>query len=108
VIRKKTSTNKAYRLLKSRVKFLTSNTRLSNNKKRILIGIYFSNPLVNNDNDLIEIDEHLTAKILAEVSDTKQQTILNNYTFIEGFKQKRFVPFTAYQLQNIMKIWNTL
>lgn len=100
--------NRAYRILKSRVKFLTCNTRLSNNKKRILIGIFFSNSLLNNENDLTEIDDYLAAKILAEVPDAKQQTILTKYTFIEGFKQKKFVPFTAYQLQSIMKIWNTL
>ncbi len=102
------SKSKAYRMLKSRIKFLTCNTRLTNNKQRILVGIFFSNSLLTNENDLADMDSHLQTKISAEISDTKQQSLLKQYSFTEGFGQKRFVPFTANRLQTIMKIWNTL
>ena len=60
---KKIDSKEAKRILVKRVRFITGNTRLRNNKKNVLIGIYYSNCQLTELNDLIGLDRYLQAKI---------------------------------------------
>ena len=95
----------ARKLLVKRVRFLTGNTRLKNNKKNILVGIYYSNCQLTEKEDLIKLDSYLRKKINNSIKLTKLKERLRKYNFKEGFEAKRFSPFKALEFQKIMKIW---
>jgi hypothetical protein len=103
---------KARKLLIKRLRFLTGNTRLLNNKKNILIGIYFSNSLITNSSHFDCLDKYLAYKIdkLIVLDCVKRR--LNNLitehhlTFKDGFEQKRFTPVvTRAEFSEIIKVW---
>lgn len=100
---------RAAKLLKSRIVFLTSNTRLTNNKGHILTGIYFSNRLLgSNMGQLATLDTYL-ANVIDQSSLTgKQKAKFKSFTFSSGFEQKRFVRFSPTELSRIMKAWKSL
>lgn len=100
---------RASKLLKSRIVFLTSNTRLTNNKGHILTGVYFSNRLLDpNASQLKDLDTYLASSIDSLDLTDKQKTKLKSFTFISGFKSKRFVKFSTAELSLIMKAWKSL
>ncbi len=85
--------NEAYKLLIHRINYLTKNTRLHKPKKG-LIGIYYSNSLVENDcEDLVYLDNELH-KIIDEKLPIESFSNLNKklktYSFKDGFVNKRF------------------
>ena len=88
-----------------RLRFLTGNTRLKNNKKNILIGIYYSNCQLTEKEDLIRLDDYLRTKIDSLIKIIKLQRRLRKYNFKNGFETKRFSPFKTHEFQKIMKIW---
>lgn len=95
----------ARKLLVKRLRFLTGNTRLKNNKKNILVGIYYSNCQLTEKEDLIKLDNYLRKKINSSIKLTKLQKRLRKYNFKDGFEAKRFSPFKTHEFQKIMKIW---
>jgi len=95
----------ARKLLVKRLRFLTGNTRLKNNKKNILVGIYYSNCQLTEKEDLIKLDNYLRKKINSSIKLTKLQERLRKYNFKDGFEAKRFSPFKTHDFQKIMKIW---
>ncbi|MFB9056541.1 antiviral reverse transcriptase Drt3a [Mariniflexile ostreae] len=92
-------------LLIYRIRFLTGNTRLVNNKSKILIGIYYSNSFLTELGQLRHLDNLLKRKSYSLITSGSLQSRLDKYTFIDGFNTQRFSPFSAKQLKNIMKIW---
>lgn len=100
--------NKAYRYLRNRVKFLTGNTRLVNNKNNILVGIRFSNLLITETEPLKELDRYLKWYIARNVKKVKHKDKLMQYSFFRGFEEKIFYSFTSQQLQKITNVWKTL
>jgi hypothetical protein len=86
---------KAKWLLIHQISFLTGNTRLIHNKSNILIGIYYSNSLLNdNDKVLTDLDEFLNKYIknyIVEDDELKQR--LFEFSFTEGFRTKRYARF---------------
>jgi hypothetical protein len=102
--------NKAYRHLKNRLKFLTGNTRLINNKSNILVGIYFSNMLLNKPEALKELDKYLRWYIQRYVKKSQHKIKLMKFSFFEGFtkKEKRFYNFNQTQFKQIVKAWKML
>ncbi len=96
----------ARKLLVKRIRFLTGNTRLKNNKKNILVGIYYSNCQLTEIDDLISLDDYLRTETNKIIPLERLKKRLQKYTFKEGFEKKRFSPFTTNELQNIVKIWN--
>lgn len=96
---------KARKLLVKRIRFLTGNTRLKNNKKNILVGIYYSNCQLTEKEDLISLDDYLREKINNKIKLDKLQVRLKKYNFREGFEAKRFSPFKTRELQEITEIW---
>jgi hypothetical protein len=112
---------KARKLLVWRIRFLTENTRLLNAKKDILIGINFSNPLLNRDGDLKLLDKMLSYHIDmlncyprlnknygGHIDINKLRRRLRKFSFEKGFKEKRFCKFSRKQLEETIKIWKDI
>ncbi len=97
-------TKKAGTLLLKRVRFLTANTRLHNNKSNALVGAYFSNSQLSNGKVFGGLDEYLKSEI-QKVGTTKLQTKLAECSFLDGYEQKRFYRFTPDELNQIVSAW---
>jgi hypothetical protein len=97
----------ARKLLIKRIKFLTGNTRLLNNKRNILVGVYYSNNLLTSEADFIGIDAFFYHQIRSIPSDTLK-TRLSRYSFVTGFKERSFSQFSTIDLSNIFQIWKDI
>lgn len=97
-------------LLLKRLKYLTGNTRLVNAKKNIMVGIYFSNALVNNHDFLYELDDYL-AEAIKEIkrydypNRIKLKSKIGKLSFKKGFHEKIFYRFSAKELEEILAIY---
>ena len=100
----KNKERRARKILLKRIKFLTTNTRLLNNKEHAVVGIYFSNCLMTCDHALLELDIMLKAEI-NKLSLTDVRDSLDKMSFEQGFKQKRFSQFSTNDLITIVKVW---
>lgn len=94
----------AFRKLVGRIKFLTGNTRLSNNKSFAVTGIYFNNSIVTNLSSFRLLDKRLKTRI-AELKRTSLQKQLKRLKFTTGFEQRRYHNFSARELQIIVRVW---
>ncbi len=92
------------KLLIKRIKFLTGNTRLLNNKKNALVGIYFSNSLITDSSCLTEIDKHLMNEV-KKITAPSLNRRLNTMSFKLGFDERRFHKFSSDDLAQIVKVW---
>jgi hypothetical protein len=101
----KVNEKKARKILIRRIRFLTGNTKLLNNKRNILTGIYYSNDQLTEHDYLNKLDDFFRNKINTQISFTQLKLRLKKYSFLEGYKTKRFSPFNAKELFEIMKIW---
>jgi hypothetical protein len=81
---------------------LTSNTRLFNNKRNIIIGVYFSNSILDDKDCLVKLDDHLRRKFYNYPQKLKKLEI---YSFSKGFEKKIFHRFSIKELEQITKIW---
>ena len=99
-----TNEKQARKILIKRIKFLTGNTRLLNNKENILVGVYFSNKLLNCLADLHALDEFLRNEI-SMIPHSQARKRLQRMSFVEGFEQKRFACFSAQDLTRIVEVW---
>ena len=108
----------ARKLLIKRLRYLTGNTRLLGVKKDILIGVYFSNQQVSVDLKLMRLDNYL--KCIAVERNLKPYSRLNlngaiklknklkTFSFVDGFKEKKFYKFSKNDLKDILSIWKSL
>lgn len=97
---------KAFRLLKDRIRYLTSNTRLINNKKHVLVGIYFSNRFLTKKANLVAFDNMLRHKIAKYIQSDALKKELEFYSFVKGFEEKRFMKLPQVsKLKEIKKVW---
>jgi hypothetical protein len=99
-----TNEKAARKILVKRLKFLTGNTKLLNNKKDALVGIYFSNSLITDESCLDPLDQHLSQKISAISCDELKKRLVG-MSFKDGFLQKRFTKFSAADLAKIVEVW---
>jgi len=95
----------ARKILVKRIRYITGNTKLSNNKKNILVGIYYSNSQLTELDGLKRLDLSLNAHIKSKVKKTRVIKRLSKYSFKDGFLNKRFSPFTPRDLKEIKSIW---
>ena len=100
----KTAEKRARSLLEQRIKFLTGNTRLVNNKKNVVSGIYFSNPLLTNLQDLCNLDDCLKSKI-STLDSNRLKNRLSKHSFVCGFEKKTYFKFSAQDLSRIVDVW---
>ena len=101
----KVDEKRARSTLVKRIRFLTGNTRLKNNKKNVLVGIYYSNSQLTDTSKLCELDNYLSDKITSKITSPTLQNRLGKYGFQQGFETKIFSPFSARDLSGIMKVW---
>lgn len=80
----------AFKLLCARINYLTSNTKLRNNKDKVFVGIYYSNPFLNSDESLDKLQKRLRWHIDRGGFTYEEKQILLTYSFISGFKEKTF------------------
>ena len=80
----KVNEKRARKILVKRLKFLTGNTRLLNNKKNILVGVFYSNNLLTDSSDFKCLDIYLTDEIQSKISVVHLKTRLAKYKFEEG------------------------
>lgn len=95
----------ARNILVKRIRFLTGNTRLRNNKENIMVGIYYSNSQLTEKNDFKELDKFLRTKIDKKIALPQLRERLKRYNFKDSFETRRFSPFKVHEFQEIMKIW---
>jgi len=101
----KVNEKKARKILVKRIRYLTGNTKLSNNKKNILVGIYYSNSQLTEHEGLERLDLSLNAHIRSKVKNARTIERLSIYSFKDGFINRRFSPFTPSDLKEIKSIW---
>ncbi len=95
---------KARQLLIKRVKFLTGNTNLVNNKKHVRTGIYFSNSLISSTDTLLGIDCYLKS-LIDLLENDRVKNNLSKFSFVKGFEEKVFYKFSVKDLMEIMEVW---
>lgn len=100
----KKSEKKARALLEKRIRFLTGNTRLVNNKKNVVAGIYFSNTLLTEMKDLENLDIYLKLKIAGLASGRLKKRLAKN-SFERGHNTRKYHKFSARDLSQIVEVW---
>lgn len=104
--------NRINRLLLQRIKFLTNNFRLSRRKSNVLVGVYFSNEFLDNENDLERLDDILSSEIqkIEDTSPIKLIEKLKSQSFKKGFKEKTFLKFHYEPFENrkFLSIWKNI
>lgn len=103
----KSNEKRARKLLVKRIRFLTSNTRLLNNKKRVQVGVYFSNSLITCSKSLAALDIALK-RHLESISENALRSRLESMSFVEGFRSKIFSNFTPKDLMNVVEVWSNV
>lgn len=98
---------KAGKLLYRRIRFLTGNARLHNNKRNAMVGIYFTNSLLNTYESINSIDKYLTFKI-SKLNNRDLLTRLKKHTFKNGFEGKVFHKFSSKRVGEIVKVWKNV
>lgn len=95
---------RAFRDLTLRLKFLTGNTKLLNNKSSVSTGVYYNNSIVNCLDSFQELDLYLQSKLILVASQSLRGK-LSQLTFTDGFSDRRFHKFKARELQRIVQVW---
>jgi hypothetical protein len=98
----------ARKWLVKRIRFLTGNTRLISFNKKVFVGIYYSNPLLNNDKSLLILDRYMKIYFLNPLVSDKLKKRLEKYSFQKGFNEKRYSPFKPNEIKTIVKIWKNI
>ncbi len=102
--RPKKSEKIARALLEKRVRFLTGNTRLVNNKKNVVSGVFFSNSLLTELDDLGDLDIYLDGKLSA-LTNPRLKNRLSKLSFKTGFETRKYYKFSAHDLCKIVEVW---
>jgi hypothetical protein len=96
---------KAEKELKIRLRFLTSNTRLSNNKGNAVIGIYNNNKWVTDYTFLTYLDGQLNNAISRLDHILLRPKLRNRYSFKKGFENRNFSNFDSKGFSVIGRGW---
>ena len=92
------------RLLLKRIRYLTGNTKLFNNKGSAFIGVYHSNKWINQLNALHRLDRFLEGRV-SMLSDSRLKRRLYRNSFVSGFSNKTFRKFRPLEMSEIVKVW---
>jgi hypothetical protein len=96
----------ARKLFVKRIKFLTSNTRLVNNKRNVITGIYYTNSLISTTDDFRDLDLCFDGFISSFALPAKLAArIRNSNSFVSGFNPTNISKFKAVELNEIMSHW---
>lgn len=89
----------AYRLILKRVKFLTSNTRLINNKENAFVGAFFGNPHLTNYTKFKKLDGILSGEI-SKLNSVSLKAKLSSLSFERGHQEKTYAKFNRHRRAN--------
>ncbi|MEJ1412735.1 MAG: antiviral reverse transcriptase Drt3a [Candidatus Sedimenticola sp. (ex Thyasira tokunagai)] len=95
---------KAKKELFMRLKFLTTNTRLSNNKGNAIIGIYTTNKWVTDTKFLDNLDKFLDGQSRL-IPDGNIRRKIKRFSFSVGFINRTFCSFSPKEFETIVKVW---
>jgi len=96
----------ARKIFVKRIKFLMSNTRLVNNKRNVITGIYYTNSLVNTISDFQVLDRYFTRLIRVFALPTAlANRICPKNSFVAGFNPTCISKFNAIEFNAMMKSW---
>lgn len=96
----------ARKLFVKRIKFLTSNTRLVNNKKNVITGIYYTNSLISTTEDFKELDLIFDSLINSFALPTRLASrVKKSKSFELGFNPTKISKFNAVELNKMMNNW---
>ena len=96
----------ARKLFVKRIKFLMSNTRLVNNKRNVITGIYYTNSLISTTDDFKDLDLCFDNFISSFALPAKLATrIRNSNSFVSGFNPTNISKFNAIELNKLMNHW---
>jgi hypothetical protein len=93
------------RLLLARLRFLTGNTRLTNNKRNAMVGIFFSNELLSSPDALGSLDKYLTKRLSKSTFPKEMVPLIAELSFVAGFKTRVVRRFTPEELIKIRGAW---
>lgn len=96
--------NRSKKELFLRLRFLTGNTSLSNNKGNAVVGIYNSNKWVTDTKFLKSLDSFLSGKANL-IKDPSVKEKVKNFSFSRGYRERTFSNFTTKQFQKIVRPW---
>lgn len=97
---------KARKLFVKRMRFLMSNTRLVNNKRNVLTGIYYTNSLINTTADLKVLDRYFKAlRLKFGLPTPLENRISLTNSFELGFNPTCISKFKASELNQMMDNW---
>ncbi len=98
---------KEKKLLVNGIRFLTTNTRLLNNKSNVLIGVYYSNALLTDLSIWDMLDNYVRDKLqFIGANGINEYIESKGYLFRRGFENKKFTAFRALQMTTIICVLN--
>lgn len=97
---------KARKELLLRLKFLTRNTKLSNNKGNAIVGIYNSNKWITNSECLKKFDHKLNG-LSKSIENQGLRDRISKFSFKEGFDKRLFSNFNAKEFSTITRGWSS-
>lgn len=83
--------HRSLKLLKARLGYLVTNTRLSNNKSNVFVGLHYSYPFISTDTQLEKLDRSLLHYIGRTGLSTTEKNELKQFSFINYYKKKELV-----------------
>jgi hypothetical protein len=95
----------AARLLIQRIDFMTSNTRLQNNKRHAFLGVYYSHRYLRGHQQLADLDAHL-ANLRSSVVDVNVRARLDLFSFSASFATKRFRRWRPSSMKAMRSVWS--
>lgn len=96
----------ARKLFIKRIRFLTGNTRLVNNKRNVITGIYYTNSLINTNADFILLDRYFKNLITKFALPAQLSNRLKNrYSFVKGYNPNYISKFNTIELNTMMRSW---
>lgn len=82
---------RAFKLLLARMTYLSSNTKLRNNKSKVFVGIYYSTPFLVNGNSLEQLNKSSQWRINRFDFTIDEKKKLLNCDFTKGFNNQIFI-----------------
>jgi hypothetical protein len=95
----------AFKMCVARMRFLTGNTRLTNNKGHVYTGIYYNNSGANDLTAMKNLDVSYIQKI-SSISSAKLSAALSHFSFERGFSERSFVRISSRKLAAITEAWS--
>ena len=90
--------------LVARIKFLSSNTHLVNNKRKAMVGIFFSNSEITSSKSLDALDGYLKMEI-SKLSNPVLVQRLEKLSFKSGFEKRVYRKFSTRTLGKLTRAW---